>query len=148
MSEVVMLGRPDGDHVRLTVVSYAHPGGLHVFDHNWLFAEVVARTTARAMRCHAFLRAEDFAAWGGDLRALLAGEESRAELAPVDPWVAVDVEDAEDGDYQLAVRARDGGSEKTVQFAARLDRVEVETLSEQVSAVARRFPVVDGTPTA
>lgn len=142
----IALGGESGDHVQLAVTSYAHPGGQFVYDHNWLFADVAVRTEARAFRCHAFLRTEDFASFETELGAVLSGVAQRAAFAPSDPWVMVDVEADGQSSYRIEVSARDGGSERTAQFGLVADRAQLEELAREVSAVAARFPVVDGGP--
>jgi len=141
----IVLGDEAGDHLRLAVTSYAHPGGLHVYDHNWLFSEVGMRTAARAFRCHAFLRTADFAGFAEGLQAVLSGEAGRAEFMPDDPWVTVCVV-AEAAGFGVEVTARDGGSERVTGFRYAVDRSQLEELASDIHAVAARFPEVTGEP--
>ena len=143
MSDVVAvsLGVPDGDHLELRVHSRAYPGGLRVFDDNWLNVEAVACTAARSWRFLLYLRAEDFAGFAEQLQALVAGRAPRAAFDSVDGWLAVGVAAAGD-DYALDAYAREAHTEKSVTFGARLDAAALAELARAIGGIAAAYPVV------
>ncbi|MEM7199528.1 MAG: hypothetical protein AAF628_04640 [Planctomycetota bacterium] len=165
---VLVLGRDEAAAVEVRVWSRAHPGGLGVFDDNWLFAQIAVRggaaararatgatetgaratgatvTAAPRFRYHAFLRTSDFGRFAERLTRLRDGATARARFWPRDPWLAVVVArdgDAADGCCEVSVRARDHGSERAVRFRYALDASGLAQLADQVDAIASRFPV-------
>ena len=137
----IRLDAEQGGHVEAVVWSRAHPGGLAVFDHNWLFAELVARTAPPRFKCHAFLRTGDFVRFAAALAELRDGGRDTARFAPHDPWLWIAVE-RNGGGYVAQLRLRDGGSERAVACTATLRQAELEQFTAAVTAVADRFPVV------
>jgi hypothetical protein len=132
----VVLGAPRGDRIELAVHSRAYPGGLRVYDHDWLNVEVVARTAARSWRFMMYLRAEDMARFAAELADLRAGRATAAQYDSPDGWLEVDV-DA----HTIRARAREGHTEKVVALHEALDADALAQLAEAVAAVAAAYPV-------
>jgi hypothetical protein len=142
MSEfaAVLLGTPDGEHLELRVHSRAYPGGLRLFDDNWLNVEAVARTTERSWRFLLYLRTEDMVRFAEQLAALIAGG-APAAFESVDGWL--DVRVGRDADvFALDVYAREGHTEKVTRFSAVLEAPALADLASAVGAVATAYPVV------
>ncbi len=133
------LGAAPAARCRIAVWGRAHPGGLAVFDDNWLNTEVAVAGVERGWRYHAFLRAGDFARLAGELRALEDGSLERAAFEPRDPWVAFWLWRA-DGGAQGRARLRDGGSERGAEFGLRLDDAALGCLRRQVEGVTSLLP--------
>lgn len=146
MSDVptVRLGVAGADHLELRVHSRAYPGGLRLFDDNWLNVEAVARTAARSWRFLMYLRAEDFACFAEQLAALCAGG-AQAAFESVDGWLDVRVVRAGEV-FGLEVYAREGHTEKVVRFDGSLDATALADLARAVGAVAGAYPVLQRQP--
>lgn len=137
----VLLGDPAGDRIELRVHSRAHPGGLRVYDHNWLNVEAVAKTAARSWRFLMYLRAEDFVTFADRLAAFAAGSSDEVEFESVDGWLDVTVQRGKET-CALEAYAREGHTEKAARLRTDLDPVAVTQLTDQVRAVADAYPVI------
>ncbi len=134
------VGRLDGDHLRVEILGRAHPGGLSVSDHNWLCADISVHAAEHPFRYRAFLRTKDFETFHRSLRDLLAHAAPRARLRPRDPWLVVEIEQAEDG-WSAEVTARDNGSERVAEFCYGPSREELKSLAVEVEGLVHEYPV-------
>ncbi len=144
MSEIpaLLLRLGDTEAVEVRVHSRAWPGGLGKHDGNWLHAEFSVRAPAATWRCSAFLRAQDFAGFATDLRALAAGTAAVASFDPGDPWLVVHVRRATPTHFAAEICVRDGGSERVVRSTWSLPAARLQQVLAEVGAITAAFPVL------
>ena len=111
------LGHVEGEQVQVQVISRAYPGGLGIFDDNWLNVQIHARVSPKSFRFGAFLRARSFAVFAQELQGLAAGDCARALFESRDPWLWVELRRGDAGDSAAAETMQETLEERTWTFA-------------------------------
>ena len=140
MSVSVLFGEVEHEFVRVDVLTRAHPGGLGLFDGNWLNAQLDLSTERRRWRAPALLRADDFARLSRELGEVLAGARDEARFRPRDPWLVFGIQ-RDDSGFQAEVGARDGHFPGADSFTWHLGRERLQALAGSVAAVVAAFEV-------
>ncbi len=132
----------DGRGFEVRLWSRAHPGGLGIFDDDWLNTEIVVHGGA-PWRYQAFLRAGDVVAFAGQMAEVVAGRAREAAFAPRDPWLAVQA-NVEPAGVRLDVFAHEFDSERQRRFAITITRDAFAVAAEGFARLAAAFPVRGG----
>ncbi|MCC6672299.1 MAG: hypothetical protein IT458_14650 [Planctomycetes bacterium] len=128
------------DRVQVTLLTRAWPGSRWTFDDDWLLAELDVASAERRFQAECFLRAPDLLHFRDELLDLAGGRRARAALDPADPWVWAEVVREAEGGLRLRVRARDGHTERVVEFAGELAPPALASLRAEAERAAAAFP--------
>lgn len=138
----VVLGSPEGDHLRLRVLRRTHADCSDYWDGNWLCCTIEVRAGSFSGEVGADLRADEFETFRDALRVLhqqLAGE---ATFSTMEHWLTVKVVGDGRGHFKADCELREPWEGTRLTFSLDFDQTELPNVVRDMNTVLRTFPVV------
>jgi hypothetical protein len=138
-------GDPDGDHVRIRIVSRTDQVIRDHWDANWLSSSISVNVGGwRGKNGKAYFRTEELARLRGKVELLAEGRLSDAEFVPMEPHLRLRVAASDiGGDFQVtgtAVDRLEGGNVLTFSLAT--TSAGLENLAAQLRQVEKAHPTI------
>lgn len=148
MTPEVLLGRSDGDHVRIRVLGRMHDA-TDYWDGNWLVTPIDARLTGFSATVGAGLRAEELQAFRDELRRMHETLSGEAGLTSMEEWLELRLSVESGGRIAVTGELSDqvgSRSANSLRFELDdLDQSDLPAILDGLDEVLAAYPVL-GTP--
>lgn len=143
----LLVGRPDGDYLKIQVPGRMHPGRSDYWDGNWLVSPISARQGSFTAQIDAGLRVDELRAFRRGLEQIDQQLQGEAALTSIEHWISLSVTCRPSGSLSVTGQLDDHlGSGNVLSFTiSDLDQTDLPTMLNAPSAIEQTYPVL-GTP--
>ena len=142
MSEVLTVGREDGDYVRIEVLGRAHPNATLYDDANWLTSRVAVHTGGFTAKTDACLRSAEFFSFAKELERLSVSLEGTADFKSLEKWLQVHIEGDRLGHLAAKGFLIDSHiSGNKLSFRIEFDQTDLPRIMRELKAILMAFPI-------
>jgi hypothetical protein len=139
----LVVGFPQREHVRVTVLGRMHSGATDRRDGNWLISPISVSIGGFDGRVHAGLRADELKIFRDQLQVINARLEGTAELWSMEGWLRLDVSVRSTGALEVAgeVMDRPGIGNRLRFWIEGLDQSFLAAMIADLLTIEQAFPV-------
>jgi hypothetical protein len=143
----LLVGRPDGDHLKIQVLGRMHPGSSDYWDGNWLVSPISAALGSFTAQIGAGLRVDELQTFRRGLEQINHQLQGEAVLTSIEHWISLSVACRPNGSLSVTGQLDDDiGSGNVLSFTINdLDQTDLPTMLSALSTIEKTYPVL-GTP--
>jgi hypothetical protein len=140
----LVVGRPSGDYLTVSVLGRAHPGTDDYWDGNWLFSPITASLGSFTAQLYAQLRVDELQAFRHGLQRIDRDLQGEATLTSIEHWVSLTVACQSNGTLALTGELDDVlGPGNLLRFAMDdLDQTDLPNMISALETIEQAYPLL------